>query len=36
MNKVIRKKFMKAERLLTSIEQQYKWTTNLDRHWKES
>jgi len=32
MNRVIRRKLMEAERLLTSIKQLYKCTTNLDRH----
>jgi len=36
MNGMIRRKLMKAERPPTSIEQWYKHTTNLDRHWRES
>ena len=36
MSGVIRRKLMKAERPLTSIEQWYKHAINLDRHWKES
>ena len=27
---------METEQLLTSIEQWYKWATNLDRYWRES
>ena len=36
MNGMVRRKLIKAERPLTSIEQWYKYTTNLDRHWRES
>jgi len=36
MNKAIKRKLMKAERLPISIEQWYKWATNLDRYWKKS
>ena len=36
MNRVIRRKLMEAERPPTSIEQQQKHATNLDRHWRES
>ena len=36
MNKVIRRKLMEVERLPRSIDQWYKHTTNLDRHWRES
>ena len=36
MNGMIWRKLMEAERLPTSIEQWYKYTTNLDRHWRES
>ena len=36
INRMIRKKLMEAERPPTSIEQWYKCTTNLDRHWRES
>ena len=36
MNRIIRRKLVKAERSLTSIEQWYKHATNLDRHWRES
>ena len=36
MNGVIRRKLMEAERPLASIEQWYKYTTNLDRYWRES
>ena len=32
----IRKKLIKIERPLTSIEQWYECATNLDRHWRES
>ena len=36
MNRMIRRKLIKAERPSTSIEQQYKYTTNLDRYQRES
>ena len=36
MNRIIRRKLMETERPLISIEQWYKCTTNLDRHWRES
>jgi len=36
INEIIRRKLMEAERLPTSIEQWYKYATNLDRHWRES
>jgi len=36
INRIIRRKLMETERPLTSIEQWYKCTTNLDRHWRES
>jgi len=36
MNGIIRRKLIKAERPPTSIEQWYKYTTNLDKHWRES
>ena len=36
MNRMIRRKLMETERPPTSIEQQYKYATNLDRHWRES
>jgi len=32
INRVIRRKFIEAKRPPTSIEQQHKHTTNLDRH----
>ena len=32
INRVIRRKLMEAERPPTSIEQWYKWATNLDRY----
>ena len=35
-NRVIRRKLMNAPRLLTSIEQWYKCTTNLDIYWRKS
>ena len=36
MNKVIRRKLIEVARPPTSIEQQYKHATNLDRYWRES
>ena len=36
MNEIISRKLMEAKRSPTSIEQWYKCTTNLDRHWRES
>ena len=36
MNGMIRRKLMEAKRSPTSIEQWYEYTTNLDRHWRES
>lgn len=36
INKVIRRKLIKVERSPRSIDQQYKYTTNLDKHWRES
>ena len=36
INKVIRRKLMKAERLLKSIKEQYERIVNLDKHWKKS
>ena len=36
VNRMIRRKLMKAERPFTSIEQWYECATNLDRHWRES
>ena len=36
MNRTIRRKLIEVERLSTSIEQWYEYTTNLDRHWRES
>jgi len=36
MSGVIRRKLMEAERPPINIEQWYKFTTNLDRHWRES
>ena len=36
MNGIIRRKLMEAERPLKSIEQWYKHTINLDRHWRKS
>ena len=36
INKMIKRKLIGAERSLTSIEQWYEYTTNLDRHWKKS
>ena len=36
MNRVIRRKIMKAERPFRSIEQWYKRAVNLDRHWRET
>jgi len=36
MNGVIRRKLMESGRPPTSIEQWYKCTTNLNRHWRES
>ena len=36
MNRVIRRKLIEVERPLTSIEQQYKYITNPDKHWRES
>ena len=35
MNEMIQRKLIEAERPLTSIEQWYKYATNLDRHWRE-
>jgi len=36
MNRVIKRKLIKAEKSSTSIEQWYKHTTNINRHWRES
>ena len=36
MSEVIKRKLMEIERLPTSIEQWYEYTTNLDRYWRES
>jgi len=36
INGMIRRRFMEAERPLMSIEQWYKYATNLDRYWRES
>ena len=36
INEVIRRKLMKAERLLKSIKEQYERIVNLDKHWKKS
>ena len=36
MSGVIRRMLMEAERPLTSIEQWYECTTNLDKYWRES
>jgi len=36
INRMIKRKLMETERPLMSIEQWYKWATNLDRHWRES
>jgi len=36
LNGIIRRKLMKAERPLMSLEQWYEYATNLDRHWRES
>ena len=36
INRVIRRKLMKAKRPSRSIEQWYKRAVNLDRHWRES
>jgi len=36
MNGIIRRNLMEIEQPLTSIEQWYEWTTNLDRYWRES
>ena len=36
MSGAIRRKLIEAEKPLTSIEQWYKYATNLDRHWRES
>ena len=36
MNGMIRRKLMEAKRPPTSIEQWYKYATNLNRHWRES
>jgi len=36
MNRVIIRRLIEVERPLTSIEQWYKYATNLNRHWRES
>lgn len=36
MNKMIRRKLIEAERPSISIKQQYKYATNLDKHWRKS
>lgn len=36
MNRVIRRKLIKAKRPSRSIEQWYKCATNLDQYWKKS
>jgi len=36
MSGAIRRKLIEIERPPTSIEQWYKYATNLDRHWRES
>ena len=36
MNRMIRRKLIEIEKPLTNIEQWYKCTTNLNRHWRES
>ena len=36
MSRAIRRKLIEIERPPTSIEQWYKYATNLDRHWRES
>ena len=36
INRMIKRKLMETERPLMSIEQWYKWATNLDRHWRKS
>ena len=36
MNSVIKRKLMETERSLTSIEQWYKYVTNLNRYWRKS
>ena len=36
INGMIRRRLMEAERPLMSIEQWYKYATNLDRYWRES
>jgi len=36
MNKVIRRKLIEVERPPTSIEQWYKYATNLNKHWRKS
>jgi len=36
MSRVIKRKLMETERPLTSIEQWYEHTTNLDRYWRET
>jgi len=35
MNRVIRRKLIEAERPPRSINQQYKYATNLDKNWRE-
>jgi len=36
INGVIRRKLMETERSPRSIDQWYKHTTNLDKHWRKS
>ena len=36
MNRIIRRKLMRAERPSTSIEQWYEHATNLDKYWRKS
>jgi len=36
MNGIIRRKLIEAERPPLSIEQWYKYTTNLNRYWRKS
>jgi len=36
VNRIIRRKLMKAEKPSMDIEQWYKYATNLNRHWRES
>jgi len=36
INEMIRRRLMEAKRPLISIEQWYKYATNLNRYWRES